>query len=214
MGFYESFKEHKIVSIIRGIDRESVIPVVEALQIGDIKLFEVTMNTDYASHIISDLRKSFDGKLLIGAGTVLNSQMAKEAIAAGAQYLITPNLNEEVIEFGLKQNIDVLPGVMTPTEIVRAYDAGAKMVKVFPLSSLGVNYLKELQGPLGHIPMAGVGGITVDNVKKVLEAGAVAVGVGSSLINKNIVKEKNYDLLTQTAKAFVHEIESCDSNVQ
>jgi 2-dehydro-3-deoxyphosphogluconate aldolase/(4S)-4-hydroxy-2-oxoglutarate aldolase len=213
MGFYNWMKDHKLVAIIRGIDRSSVIPIADALYAGGIHLLEVTMNTDEAPQMISKLMESCNGKMYIGAGTVLNKKMAEEAFAAGAQYLITPNLDEEVIHFGLERGIDVLPGVMTPTEIVKAYDAGASMVKVFPTSSLGFKHLKELQGPLGHIPMVAVGGVTIDNLKSFFQAGAVGVGVGSGLINKDAVKQGNFDVLTQSASAFIRTMKGSGSHV-
>ncbi|WP_078429241.1 bifunctional 4-hydroxy-2-oxoglutarate aldolase/2-dehydro-3-deoxy-phosphogluconate aldolase [Alkalihalobacterium alkalinitrilicum] len=211
MGFYEWLKEYRLVAIIRGIETSSAVPVADAIHAGGVHLIEVTMNTDDAPQMISKLVDSSNGKMYIGAGTVLNKEMAKEAIAAGAQYLITPNVDEDVIKFGLERGIDVLPGVMTPTEIVKAYNAGAKMVKVFPSSSLGVSHLKELQGPLGHIPMVAVGGVNIDNVKSFFKAGAVAVGVGSSLIKKEAITQGNFDLLTQSANAFMQTIKGCDS---
>ncbi|RFU65140.1 bifunctional 4-hydroxy-2-oxoglutarate aldolase/2-dehydro-3-deoxy-phosphogluconate aldolase [Peribacillus glennii] len=213
MGFYDWMKEHRLVGIVRGIDRSSIIPAAEALHSGGLRLLEVTMNTPGATDMISDLVKSFNGKLLIGAGTVLNKKIAEEAYAAGAQYFITPNLDEEVIQFALERGIDVMPGVMTPTEVVRAHNAGAKMVKVFPICSLGSNYLKELQGPLAHIPMVAVGEVSVENLGSFFKAGAAGVGVGSSLINKEAIRHGNFEVLTQSAEAFVRTIEGCDIHV-
>jgi 2-dehydro-3-deoxyphosphogluconate aldolase / (4S)-4-hydroxy-2-oxoglutarate aldolase len=213
LGFYDWMKEHRLVAIVRGIDRSNIIHTAEALYTGGLRLLEVTLNTPEAPQMISELRASFNGELLIGAGTVLNKKMAEEAYSAGAQYFITPNLNEEVIHYGLERGIDVLPGVMTPTEIVKAYNAGAGMVKVFPTGSLGSNYLKELQGPLGHIPMVAVGEVTLENLKSFFQAGAVGIGVGSSLINKEAVRQGNYEVLTMLAGAYIGTIKGCDSDV-
>ena len=141
----------------------------------------------------------------IGAGTVLDLGQAKEAVAAGAEYIISPNLDEEVVYYGVEKGVDVWPGTMTPTEIVRAYKAGASAVKVFPLASLGVNYLKEIRAPLNHIPMIATGGVNLQNIRSVLDAGAVAVGLGGNLVNKQLIQEGKFDELAKLAQAFVSE---------
>jgi len=155
--------------------------------------------------MISRFREKYAGRMRIGAGTVLDLGQAKEAVAAGAEYIISPNLDEEVVYYGVEKGVDVWPGTMTPTEIVRAYKAGASAVKVFPLASLGVNYLKEIRAPLNHIPMIATGGVNLQNIRSVLDAGAVAVGLGGNLVNKQLIQEGKFDELAKLAQAFVSE---------
>jgi 2-dehydro-3-deoxyphosphogluconate aldolase/(4S)-4-hydroxy-2-oxoglutarate aldolase len=142
----------------------------------------------------------------IGAGTVLNLEMAKEAADAGAEYILSPNLNEAVIYFAQERGIDVWPGTMTPTEIVRAYEAGAQAVKVFPMGSLGLNYLKEIRAPLNHIPMIATGGVDLHNIHEFLEAGAIAVGIGGNLIDKKHMQTGDFAAIEQRARAFVDKV--------
>ncbi|BBI32999.1 bifunctional 4-hydroxy-2-oxoglutarate aldolase/2-dehydro-3-deoxy-phosphogluconate aldolase [Cohnella abietis] len=201
----------KIVAIARGIPVESINATAKALADGGIVLLEVTLNTDGALKMISKLRSDFEGRLRIGAGTVLDLGQAKEAVAAGAEYLISPNLDEEVIYYGVEQGVEVWPGTMTPTEIVRAYKAGASAVKLFPMGSLGINYLKEVRGPLNNIPMIATGGVTLQNINSVLEAGAIAVGLGGKLIDTQLVKEGKFDELSQLARSFVNEVQGIKS---
>ncbi|HHY72164.1 MAG TPA: bifunctional 4-hydroxy-2-oxoglutarate aldolase/2-dehydro-3-deoxy-phosphogluconate aldolase [Bacillus bacterium] len=206
MTFYDLVKENHVIAIIRGIEIKDIIPVAQALYNGGIRLVEVTMNTNSAPEMISLLNERFEDRLHIGAGTVLDVETAKEATAAGAKYFVTPNVDEEVIAFALKNNIGILPGVMTPTEVINAHKAGAKMVKVFPTSILGSNYIKELQGPLSHIPMVAVGGVRPDNIADFLKAGAVGVGVGNSLIDKTAIADGLFEKITEKAQLLLQSI--------
>jgi 2-dehydro-3-deoxyphosphogluconate aldolase/(4S)-4-hydroxy-2-oxoglutarate aldolase len=206
MSFYDKLKEHKLVVIIRGISKKQLIPVTEALHNGGVKLIEITMNTDGAEDMIEQLDKEFSGQVLVGAGTVLDVEMAEKAVSAGAKYLITPNLDSDVIQFGIRNGIDVLPGVMTPTEIIQAYKAGAEMVKVFPSASIGLQYIKELQGPLSHIPMVAVGGVNAANVQEYLKAGVAGVGVGGSLVDKDALRLQDYGKIQDLAYTLVKAI--------
>ncbi|WP_027092327.1 bifunctional 4-hydroxy-2-oxoglutarate aldolase/2-dehydro-3-deoxy-phosphogluconate aldolase [Cohnella thermotolerans] len=202
----QSLSQERIVAIIRGISAESGDATAKALADGGIVFLEVTLNTDGALGMISRFREQYEGRMRIGAGTVLDIGQAKEAVAAGAEYIISPNLDEEVVYYGVEQGLDVWPGTMTPTEIVRAYKAGASAVKVFPMGALGVNYLKEVRAPLNHIPMIGTGGVNLTNIRTVLDAGAIAVGLGGNLVDKQLVKEGKFEELTKLAQAFVAEV--------
>jgi len=198
----------RIVAIVRGLSGEAADRAAEALIDGGIRLVEVTMNTEGALETISSWRKKFDGRAEIGAGTVLDIGMAREAVAAGARYLISPNLDEEVIAFGAERGISVWPGVMTPTEIVRAWKAGAEAVKVFPMASLGVNYLAEIRAPLNHIPMIATGGVDLTTIRAYFEAGAVAVGMGSRLLNRDWIRAGDFGRLTENARRYVEIVRS------
>jgi 2-dehydro-3-deoxyphosphogluconate aldolase / (4S)-4-hydroxy-2-oxoglutarate aldolase len=203
----QSLSREKIVAIIRGISAESGDATAKALADGGIVFLEVTLNTDGALDMISRFRADYEGRLRIGAGTVLDLGQAKEAVAAGAEYIISPNLDEEVVYYGVEQGVEVWPGTMTPTEIVRAYKAGASAVKVFPMGSLGINYLKEIRAPLNHIPMVATGGVNLQNINSVLDAGAIAVGLGGNLVDKQLVKDGKFDELRKLAQAYVNEVQ-------
>jgi 2-dehydro-3-deoxyphosphogluconate aldolase / (4S)-4-hydroxy-2-oxoglutarate aldolase len=198
-----SLKEEKIIAIIRGVPRTSIEQIASALSLGGIKFLEVTMNTEGALSAISRLREIYEGRLHIGAGTVLNLNMAKEAIRAGAQYIISPNLDEQVVSYCVEQNIDVWPGTMTPSEIYKAYKLGASAVKVFPIGTLGVNYIKEVKAPLHSVEMIATGGVNAKNIAQILNNGAIAVGLGGNLVDKKLVQKENYDELTKRALMFV-----------
>ena len=201
----QSLTQEKIVAIIRGIQENKGDATAEALAEGGIVFLEVTLNTDGALGMINRFRKTYEGKMRIGAGTVLDLDMAHQAVAAGAEYIISPNLDEEVIRYGVENGVDVWPGTMTPTEMVRAMKVGASAVKVFPLGSLGIGYLKEVRAPLNHIPMIATGGVSLQNIRSVLEAGALAVGLGGNLVNKQMVADGRFDELTKLARSFVEE---------
>ncbi|MFC5701119.1 bifunctional 4-hydroxy-2-oxoglutarate aldolase/2-dehydro-3-deoxy-phosphogluconate aldolase [Cohnella faecalis] len=195
--------EHQMVAIARGIGADRIEPVANALADGGIRLLEVTLNTDGALEMISLLRANTGDRLHIGAGTVLDLGQAKEAIAAGAQYLISPHLDESIVAYGVEQGVDVWPGAMTPTEIVRAYQAGASAVKLFPFASLGIGYLKEIRAPLDQIPIIATGGVNPQNIRSVLDAGAVAVGLGNGLLDRGMIRSGDYEALTKHARSFV-----------
>lgn len=211
MNVYDAVMEHHLIAIVRGIDKKDILPLAQALYDGGVRLVEVTMNTKDAFEMISLLNDQFGSKMLIGAGTVVDVETAQRASDAGAAYFITPNLDEEVIQFALDHHIGILPGVMTPSEVVHAWKAGAKMVKVFPTSSLGSNYIQELQGPLSHIPMVAVGGITPENVAAFMKAGAVGVGVGGSLIDKTAIKQGDFNRITAKAALFLKNIKGVNN---
>jgi 2-dehydro-3-deoxyphosphogluconate aldolase/(4S)-4-hydroxy-2-oxoglutarate aldolase len=194
----------KIVAIARGFTLEETLAAAQSLADGGIVFLEATLNTEGALRIISRLREVYGDRMRIGAGTVLDLGQAKEAIAAGAQYLISPNVDEEVIYHGVEQGLEVWPGAMTPTEIVQAYKAGASAVKLFPMGTLGIGYLKEVRAPLNHIPLIATGGVNLHNIREVFDAGAVAVGMGGKLIDPELVRAGSFDELRERARAFVN----------
>ena len=196
--------QHRIVAIFRGIADHQADAAARALVDGGVTFMEVTMNTAGALPIIARWRDSFDGQAYIGAGTVLNVAMAKEAIAAGAQFLISPNLDEQVIAYGAERGVDVWPGVMTPTEIVRAWNAGAKLVKLFPMASLGLSYLREIRAPLDHIPIMATGGVDLSNIADTFAAGAAAVGLGTKLVRPDLIANGDFEQMTANARAYVN----------
>lgn len=198
-------KNDKVIAIVRGITAEQADAVAEALYEGGVRFIEVTLNTEGALNMIESWRKRYDKEMFVGAGTVLTREQAEQATQAGAQYLITPNIDDEVIQFAVQAEIDIYPGAMTPSEVARAWKLGAQAVKVFPAGSLGSSYFKELQGPLSHIPLIATGGIHVDNMRAYYEAGACAFGIGGHLVRKDLIAANQFDELKELAASFVKE---------
>lgn len=204
----DKITEEKLIVIIRGVEKEKLIPLCEAMYEGGVRLVEITFdmkgNTtpEQTSEYVSMLVKHFEGRMLIGAGTVVTLEQAKAAYMGGAKYLISPNTDEKIIRFANEHNIVSIPGAMTPTEIVNAYNYGADFIKVFPSDSLGLGYIKAVRAPLSHIPMLAVGGVTVDNVSDFLATGVAGVGVGSSIVKKSLIDAENYDEIVNLAREY------------
>ncbi|CAH1216751.1 KHG/KDPG aldolase [Paenibacillus plantiphilus] len=198
--------KEKIVAIFRGIEDKDADQAAKALIDGGIAMMEITLNTEGATVMINRWREKFGEQAAIGAGTVLDLDMAKEAAAAGAQFIISPNLDEAVVAYGRERGISVWPGVTTPTEIVRAWKAGADAVKLFPLGTLGWKYLAEIRAPLNHIPMIATGGVNIDNIADYFRAGASAVGMGGKLVNLDWVRSGQFNLLTEQARKFTEAV--------
>lgn len=207
-GMLELLLQHKIVAILRGIEDRHADDTARALIDGGIHMMEITMNTEGAAVMIERWRTKFDGKAAVGAGTVTDVELAEQAVAAGAQFLISPNLDEEVIAYGRERGLSVWPGVMTPTEIVKAWKAGADAVKIFPMGTLGVGYLKEIRGPLNDIPMMATGGVDLHNIADYFKAGANAVGMGGKLVNLEWVREGKFDQVTERARQFADAVKA------
>ncbi|MBD0381193.1 bifunctional 4-hydroxy-2-oxoglutarate aldolase/2-dehydro-3-deoxy-phosphogluconate aldolase [Paenibacillus sedimenti] len=189
----------RIVAIVRGVKEADISSVADALYRGGVTVMEVTLNTPGALGMIRELQGKFADRMYIGAGTVLDLDDANNAVQAGASFLVTPNMDEEVIRWAKSEEIPIFPGAMTPTEIVKAWKAGATAVKVFPSASLGIAYIKELMGPLDHIPMMAVGGVTEENIKQFLNIGCYGLGIGGSLINLKEIEAGQFDWITNKA---------------
>ncbi|NHN48489.1 bifunctional 4-hydroxy-2-oxoglutarate aldolase/2-dehydro-3-deoxy-phosphogluconate aldolase [Halostella sp. JP-L12] len=194
--------EGGVIGIMRGVDREKAVDVAAALRDGGVTAIEVTADTPGALDMIEDVAGAMGDDVLVGAGTVLDSETARAALLAGAEFVVTPSLNEGVVETCNRYGAPVAPGVATPTEAVRAFEAGADLAKVFPAASLGPDHVASIGGPLGQIPLVPTGGVSLDNVEAFVEAGAVAVGVGSSLVDDEAVAAEDYDALRERASAF------------
>lgn len=196
-----------IVAVIRKIPVTKVYQTIDALVAGGVKAIEVTLDSENALEVINNLRKKYDKDVIIGAGTVLDGEGAYNAISNGAQFIFAPTLSAETIKVAKRYNKVAIPGVFTPTEILKASELGADIVKIFPGSVLGPQFVKDVRGPLHHIKMMPTGGITLENLGSYIKAGAVAVGVGSSLLNKKLIETEDWDALTALAKAFVQEVQ-------
>ncbi|WP_214228349.1 bifunctional 4-hydroxy-2-oxoglutarate aldolase/2-dehydro-3-deoxy-phosphogluconate aldolase [Pedobacter sp. B4-66] len=196
---------HKIIAIIRGANPSDVIRIAEALYTGGIRILEITMNSAEPLKVIKELSDKFDGKMIIGAGTVLDVESVKKAVAAGASFILSPIVDAEVIKIAKSLGIVNIPGAYTATEIYQAYKNGADIVKVFPATS--PSYLKDIAGPLPQIPLLPTGGVTLENIKDFKKAGAVGFGIGSALVNtKQEVTEEYLSKLTEKARAFVQAV--------
>lgn len=206
---FQRLVDSGVVAVLRGADADTVIEVADALRAGGVTAIEVTADTPGAVDMIDDVSSSFaDGETIIGAGTVLDSETARSVLLAGAEFVVCPSLHEDVIEVCNRYGKVVAPGVMTPTEAVRGYEAGADLVKVFPAATLGPGHLKAMKGPLGHIPMMPTGGVDLDNVAEFIEAGAVGVGAGSSLVDSDAVERGDFEAITETARKFTEAVEA------
>jgi len=195
-----------ILAVIRADSSEQLISVAEALYEGGVIGLEITMTTPNALQVISDVSKRFGKKVLVGVGTVLDPETCRAAILAGAQFAVTPVLRPEVIKMCNRYGIPVAAGAYTPTEALTAYESGADFVKIFPADQLGPQYIKNILGPLPQLRIIPTGGVTVATVEAFIKAGCVALGAGSSLVSKDVLKNQDWKKLTETAAAFVEAI--------
>jgi 2-dehydro-3-deoxyphosphogluconate aldolase / (4S)-4-hydroxy-2-oxoglutarate aldolase len=191
-----------LVAVIRRPEAGKIMHIAEALVKGGTGALEITVDTPNVYQIIHDIKEKFSDRILVGAGTVLDAELAEKAIEAGADFIFSPNFDEETVQLTTQYEVISIPGCMTPSEIVKAYKAGADLIKIFPGSSLGMNYFKELQAPLGHIPMMPTGGVTPDNAGAYFKMGAAAVGVGGALLDSKAIAEEKYEVLTEKARLF------------
>lgn len=195
--------EHKVCAIVRGVPKTEIKPLAEALIEGGIKVIEVTFNTEGASEMIETLCEFYPDDFIVGAGTVLDEETARIAILSGAKFVLSPNLNVDVIKMCKRYNVLAVPGVATPTEAMHAWENGAHVVKVFPAGVLGADYIKQLKGPLNQIDMMAVGGVNISNINEFLSKGASSVGIGGDLVNAELVSQGNFEEIKNRAKAFV-----------
>ncbi|MDD3715393.1 MAG: bifunctional 4-hydroxy-2-oxoglutarate aldolase/2-dehydro-3-deoxy-phosphogluconate aldolase [Atribacterota bacterium] len=205
---FEAFhfiESKKIVAIIRAKESGSFLDAVKALKKGGIECIEVTMTTPGALNTLKEVRSKIDD-VLFGAGTVLDPETARQAILSGAQFLVTPSLNLEVIRLAHRYDIPIIPGAFTPTEILCAWENGAECVKVFPASNVGPDYIKAIKGPFPQIKICPTGGISLENMKAFLKAGASCLGVGGKLVDANLIKNQKWDELTSIAKEYVAQL--------
>ncbi|MEM3658249.1 MAG: bifunctional 4-hydroxy-2-oxoglutarate aldolase/2-dehydro-3-deoxy-phosphogluconate aldolase [Candidatus Hadarchaeum sp.] len=196
---HEEIKRTGVIGIIRVPTAEDLIKIAEALYAGGLTCIEVTMNTPGALKFLESARSRLPN-IVLGAGTVLDGISAREALLAGAQFLVTPTVELDILEVAHRYGVPAVIGAMTPTEILAAWEAGATFVKVFPASVLGPRYLQEIHGPLPQIPLVPTGGITAENAAEFIRAGAVAVCAGSWLVDRKALIEGRYDALTERAR--------------
>ena len=196
--------EVPVIGILRGVDGCFFGEVMAVSFAAGLTAIEITMNTVDAEEIVRRCRPAVpDGKLL-GMGTIRNLEEARRAVAAGAMFLVTPNLDLEVITYARAEDIPIIAGALTPTEVYAAWVAGASLVKVFPCGSLGgPDYIRALRGPFDQIPLAAVGGVSLANLAEYFAAGTAAVGVSSTLFGGNALRGKNLDQIGENVKKFI-----------
>ena len=195
--------QSRIIAIIRATDAAELMHVVAALSAGGVSVIEVTMTTPNALRVIAEAVKEFGTRAVIGAGTVLDATTARMVIEAGGQLVVTPVVKPEVIEMCRRYSAICIPGAMTPTEMLTAWEAGADMVKLFPASQFGPGYITAVKAPLPQLEIVATGGIELANAQEYLKAGSAAIGVGSPLLKKQFMEKKDWAGLTKHAAAFV-----------
>ena len=207
-----TIEKEKIIAILRGIAGEDLIPLAEALYAGGIRLLEVTydasgrVSDEETAAAIATLAAHFEGRMLIGAGTVLTVEQVALTHAAGGRFIISPDTCEKVIEKTRALGMVSIPGALTPTEIAAAHRAGADFVKLFPVNALGAAYVKAIRAPLSHIRLLAVGGICPDNMGEYLQAGIAGFGIGSNITPKDAIKAKDFERITALARQYAEEI--------
>ncbi|MBP1969322.1 2-dehydro-3-deoxyphosphogluconate aldolase/(4S)-4-hydroxy-2-oxoglutarate aldolase [Virgibacillus natechei] len=200
--------ENGVVAVIRNIPKEKIMKVAESLIEGGVHALEVTLDGDDPLIMIEDLTTEFQDRAIIGAGTVLDEMSAERAIGSGAQFIVSPILKKEVIQATRRHGKVSIPGVMTPTEMVEAIEWGADIVKVFPASVGGLEFIKNVKGPLPHIPIIPTGGVDAHNAADFIKAGAIAIGAGGNLVDRKAVLEEDYAKLTAMAKEYVSTVKT------
>ncbi len=208
----EKILESKIITIVRGVAREKLIPLAEAMYNGGIRLIECTYD---ASGKVSDeetaegielLASHFDGKMLVGAGTVLTEKQVELTEKAGGKFIISPDTNPDVIRKTKELGLVSIPGALTPTEIVTAHRSGADFVKVFPVGALGYRYIKDVKAPLSNVKLLAVGGIDENNMKDYLDAGVCGIGIGSGIVKKKMIDEGDFEGITALARLYTERV--------
>jgi 2-dehydro-3-deoxyphosphogluconate aldolase / (4S)-4-hydroxy-2-oxoglutarate aldolase len=195
----EFVRSHQIIAVIRATDWRIGRKMAQAVADGGIKLIEITTNSDRPWELIAQLRAELP-HCSIGVGTVLSLADVRNAISCGAEYIFTPHVDRDLIAAATKAGIPIVPGALSPTEIITAWHSGATAIKVFPIQAVGgVSYLQVLQGPIGHIPLIPTGGVTVANAGDLLAAGAVAVGLAGALFPPDEIARSNWDIIRDRA---------------
>jgi 2-dehydro-3-deoxyphosphogluconate aldolase/(4S)-4-hydroxy-2-oxoglutarate aldolase len=201
---YELFNKMPVIGIMRNIPDECIAPIAEVYCRSGLTCLEITMNSTNAEKHIASLVETYGGRLNIGAGTVCSMSDLEKAIAAGAQFIVTPIINEGVIKTCVSKKIPIFPGAYTPSEIYKAWSMGAAMVKLFPASDLKPGNIKEILAPLNFVSLMPTGGVTLENFIEYFKQGAKAVGIGSHLFPKDIIARQDWAALGEIYEDFVN----------
>ena len=199
----------KIIVIVRGVDKKDLITLAKSMYDGGIRLLEVTYSAngsvtdEETADSIKLLADYFGDKMVIGAGTVLTEKQVELTYNAGGKFIISPDTYDKVIKKSVELGLVSMPGALTPTEIQTANRLGADYVKLFPITNLGVGYLKAVKAPLSHVKLLAVGGVDENNISDYLSAGINGFGIGSNIVNKNLIKSGNFEKITDLARKYV-----------
>ncbi len=200
----------KAIAVLRADKSDVLLRVIDAVVRGGVSIIEITMTVPNAIQQIDRANSEFGDAITLGVGSVVSSDVAMAAIDAGARYVVSPVMNEGVIATAKARGVVSIPGTFTPTEAQRAHEMGADFIKVFPANILGMNYFKAVLAPLPHLHLIPTGGVTPDNAVDWISAGAVAVGIGSALIDKNAIKEGRFEILTSRAATLSEALRNLD----
>ena len=200
---WNGFSKVPIVGIIRNLSFDTIEKILPIYLSAGLTTIEITMNTLAAAEIIRFVADKYKGQLNVGAGTVCNTDDLDLAIKAGSQFIVTPILDPDVVRSCVSKNIPVFPGAYTPTEIYQAWKLGASMVKVYPATSLGPEYIKDVKAPLTNIKLMPTGGISLGNIEAFMKAGADGLGIGGQLFDKQLIKNQDWDGLLEHFKQYV-----------
>ena len=193
-----------IIPVVRASSAHQALLAVEAIRAGGISIVEVTMTVPGAIEVIGQLAKTAGSDVLIGAGTVLDAKTAQQCLDAGAEFLVSPGFDAQTVKFAREKGILVIPGALTPTEIIMAWNAGGDLIKIFPCGAVGAaNYIKALKGPLPQVPVIPTGGVNLDTAADFILAGAEALGVGGELVSASALKSGKTNQITDAARRFV-----------
>lgn len=202
-GIVHAIEATGVVAVVRLDDAAAGAAVARALAAGGVTAIEVTMTVPNAVRLIAELSASLGDDILVGAGTVLDVATAREVIQAGARFVVSPVFRPAVVAACHELAVPAMPGCFSPTEILSAWEAGADVVKVFPATALGPTFFKDIRGPLPHVKLMPTGGVTRANAGEWIRAGAVAIGVGTALVDKQAVAERRFDTIRENAAHFV-----------
>jgi 2-dehydro-3-deoxyphosphogluconate aldolase/(4S)-4-hydroxy-2-oxoglutarate aldolase len=201
---FQAITEVAIVPVVRASSAEAAVQAVDAIYKGGVRAAEITMTVPGAVRVLEKLADQFGGKIILGAGTVLDPETARICILAGAEFIVSPSLKPATIEMCKRYSKVVTPGALTPTEVVTAWEAGADAVKIFPCGNVGgAKYIKALKGPFPQIEMIPTGGVNLETAADFLKAGACAVGVGGELVDAKCIKEGRFDIIEERARQFL-----------
>lgn len=200
------FKEKPVLGILRGIESEAIEPLAYTVISAGLETIEITMNTKGAPGLISKMKQCANGRLAVGAGTVLSMESLNAALDAGAAFIVMPVLIEDIVKYCVKNKIPVFPGALTPQEIYNAWNAGATMVKVFPSNFFGHEYFKEIKGPFDEIELLACGGVTPENMKDYFTNGASAVAFGGSVFKKEWLAKKDFASIGASVKRYMDKL--------
>ena len=206
-GIIEQLVAIGVIPVVRAASAEEALAAVEAIEAGGLPILEITMTVPGALGVIEAVAKRYGESVLVGAGTVLNPETARDCVSAGARFIVSPALNVRTIEWCRAADVPVMPGALTPTEVLTAWQAGADFVKVFPCDSAGgARHIKALKGPFPEIPLIPTGGVTLATVADYIRAGAAAVGVGSNLVDTRAIAAGDAARVTAAARQYVEAV--------